>query len=114
MVHLAPNHRHYPNRTVIRPLLAPRPPRSLSVHVRGARVNAVSMIVHGPEELLAGELITCMDDAREKWVAQPHTLLLAGFGTELELHGLAVDPYVFMVQRGDAVRMILTFVFLVA
>src|ERR1700730_8684481 len=72
------------------------------------------MTVHVPEELLAGELLTCMDDAREKWVAQPHTLLPAGFGTELELHGLDVDPYVFMVQGGDAVRMILSFVFLVA
>ena len=71
------------------------------------------MVVDVPEQVLAGKLLARVQDAREERVAQPHVLLLARLGAELELHRVAVEVHVFVVQRRDPVRLVLPLVLLV-
>ena len=78
----------------------------IGVHVGGIDVNDMTMIVDVPEQLLTGKLLALVEDARQERVAEAHVLLLARLGAELELHRVPVEVHVFVVQRGDPVRVV--------
>src|SRR5688572_26664806 len=66
------------------------------------------------EELLAGQLLTCLEDARQAPIAQVDVMFLAALALEVKVDLRALDLDVITVQRGQSVRAIFARVFIVA
>ncbi len=107
-------HRAVPRAEILRREFLPRDLLQIMIDVRGGDVHALAVMVDVFKKLLPRQMLTGRDDFRKNRIIEVDVMIDARFSAELKMNMLAMNFNVRVADRGEAERIIVAGVFLIA